>query len=160
MKKPAVPQVPPQSVNPAQLAEYVNKELLPVVSQLREVANHSSSFRGSVVTSLGAGAYITLWTSEALPTDGVWAVEATVVGVSTSGSPQRGVYSIHGAIQSTAGAVALLSTPITDAMESSAGIDARLTADATNRTLVVEARDDATSPMRFQAVVKITEVLL
>lgn len=139
---------------------WVNREAIPVLRQLRQAANYASCERQEA-DSAGDGNYVTVWTSPAMPTDATWQVTAHVVGVSISGAAQRASYMLVRAVESTAGTVAAIAATTTIASAESAGAcDARLQVDASGRTVYVDARDDATSPMRWVAVVHIHEVAL
>lgn len=96
-----------------------------------------------------------------MPTNGVWGVAASVVGVTTSGAAQGAFYEVKIGVQSTAGVVAAISVGsfLSLAIESAAAINARFTVDAAARTVSLEARDDAVSPMRWTAVVQLSEAL-
>lgn len=126
---------------------------------MRQFANYYSWER-QAATSDGAGTFTAIWTSPAMPTNAVWGVEATVVGVNTSGATQGCFHRLAAAAQSAAGVVAIIGASTAEVtIESAAAIDTRFTVDATARTISLEARDDAVSPMRFTAVVQLTEAL-
>jgi hypothetical protein len=131
------------------LLSWVNNEAQRLLRQLRSGANSVLTERTECAT-LGAGAFVRLWESAALPTAAAWGVRTTVTGVSTSGAAQRADYELAASFESTAGTVAQVGTTTTvHSAESTAAINARF--GATARTIYVEVRDDATSPMHWVA---------
>lgn len=138
---------------------FINREATVLLRQLRTFANALGTEVNSA-DSLGAGAYVRVWTSDALPTDAAWTITANVVGVSTSGAAQRASYGLAGLFESTAGTISQIgATTSLWTIESAAACNARFGVDATNRVIYVEARDDAVSPMRWTAVTAINEGL-
>jgi len=138
---------------------WINGETQKLLKQLRAALNYRGSERATAATA-GAGAYVTVWTSDALPTDACWSIVAHVVAVSVSGAAQRAGYVLSGTFESTAGVVAQVGTDtVISTHESAAAINARFGVDATARTIYVEARDDATSPMNVTVVVHVNEAL-
>lgn len=141
------------------ILRWINEEAQPLFRQIRAAINFFSSERHTA-NSLGAGAYVRVWTSDAMPTNGVWSVKAYVVGRSTSGAVQWAVYEKYIVAGSASGTVtSLVALTNIISQESAAAIDARLVIDTTNRLVYLEARDDATSPMKWTAVVQVHEGL-
>jgi len=139
------------------LLSWINDEAVRVLRQVRQLANYFFTERKQVNTA-GDGAYTRIWTSSALPTDACWVLTADVAAVSTSGAAQRAAYEIRATVESTSSAVAQVgSTTSVSAHESTASIDARFAVDGTLRVVYLEGRDDATSPMRFTAVIRVNE---
>jgi len=148
-----------QPVGEKSILSWINGEAQKVLRQLRTFANFLGWERKEAVTA-GAGAYVTVWTSTALPTNGTWNVSANVTGVTISGTAQRAGYVLHGTFEATAGVVAQVgSTTTAHSAESAANCNARFGVDTTNRTVYVEARDDGASPMRYVAVVAVNEAV-
>lgn len=140
-----------RAVEEKDLATAVNKEILPLLRQLRTGANAVGRERPTPVTSDGAGTYVVTWTSDVLPSEAVWEVEARVAGV---GGAQRATYRLIQTVTSIAGVVAALgATTTVHAQETAAACDARVTVDAVNRVVTVEARDDAATAMYWVTTV-------
>ena len=139
------------------LAAFVNVDGAKVWQQLRAAANMLSRSSGTADTA-GGGAYVTAWESDAMPTNATWRVTANVTGISISGTAQQASYLVTGTFISVAGAVSQLgATTSLSSHESAAACDARFAVDATARTVAVEVRDDAASPMRWTVVVETNE---
>jgi hypothetical protein len=145
-------------VDDKSVVDWANQEASVLLRQIRSALNARIQAAGSAATD-GAGTYAALWVSEAMPTDGTWLIEARAVGVTTSGTAQRAAYLLSAAFQSTAGVCAQVGATTTTGYESAAGCDARLTLDAAARTVTLEARDNATSPMNYTGVVWVQEAL-
>jgi len=136
--------------------DWANREVQPVLAQLRTVANAKGTERVTGST-LGAGAYVRIWESIELPTDAAWSLAATVAGMSsTAGGAERAAYLIGGLAASVAGAVTLTGSTVIHSQETAAGIDARFGIDG--RTVYLEVRDAAAGAMDFVAIVDTTEV--
>ncbi len=152
--------VSPVDVDEDNVVDWINDEGRTVLGQGRAALNYLGTERVTCVTA-GAGVFVRLWTSHALATNSAITVSVNVVGVSTSGAAQRAGYLLFGTFESTAAVVAQVSTTASLAShETNAGIDCRLVVDTTNRQVYLEARDNATSPMRFVGVVQVNEALL
>ena len=147
-----------QPVGEKNLVDWVNQEASVLLRQIRTALNARVQATGSAATD-GAGTYAKLWESEAMPTDGTWLLEARAVGVTTSGAAQRAAYLLSAAVESTAGTCAQIGATTSTAYESAAACDARFRVDATARTVIFEARDNATSPMTYTGVVWVFEAV-
>lgn len=137
-----------------QLERYANKETRPLLEQLRAGVNARGIERPAPVVSDGAGTFVTLWTSDVLPQECLWTVEAHVDG---SGATVRARYVLQQSAESVAGVVAAVGLQNYDDYESAAACDARISVDAVNRVVTVEARDAATEVMQWTAVVYVAE---
>lgn len=138
---------------------YVNEELHKVLPQLRRAANIQAR-ESDTATTDGAGTFATVWVSPAMPTDATWGIVVDLAGITTSGTAQQARYLFTGTFISVANAVSQLGATTTMATtESAAAIDFQFVVDAVGRTVAVQARDNAASPMKFTAVVQTTEGL-
>lgn len=138
---------------------WVNREAVPVLTAARDALNSLASVTRSVQTA-GGGVYVNLWVSEEFPTEGLWTVSAKAGGISTSGAAQSAAYHIQGCFRSAAGVLAQVgSTSTVSSFESAAAIDAKFVVDGTARTVSVQVRDNATSPMRFTGRIEVLEAL-
>lgn len=141
------------------LESWVNRELTPLLREIRSVLNMRGVSKGEADgTTLSA--YATVWTSAEMPTDATWNVEAFVVGCAqAAGGAQHASYVLTGTFQSVAGTVSQLgATTSVASAESNAAIDARF--GVADRTVYIEARDDGVGLMSWVAVVATTEVAL
>lgn len=151
--------VSPKPVEDGQQLPFINDELLKLLPQLRTFAN-MLSWEKKTASTAGAGAYVSLWTSEVMPSDAAWVITAWTDGISSSGAAQQAGYVFAGTFVSVAGAVSQLgATSSLLSNESAAAIDAKFTVDAVGRTIAVQVRDDAASPMRFTGVIATLEGL-
>lgn len=147
----------PVTEKPEGVGRALNREILPVVRALREVANFRSKEKRSATTA-GAGAFTRVWTSDVLPTDATWLVMAWVAGTSAvaGGTPFAG-YLLAASFSSQAGVVSQIgATAVLVSQETDAAVDCRFAVDAVNRQVAVEARDNAVTAMSFTAVVEVT----
>lgn len=136
---------------------FINNELIKLLRQVRAALNFTGSDRASA-GSAGAGAFVTVWTSVAMPNDAVWNVVANVTGISTGGIAQQAGYILAGTFASVAGVVSQIGTStVIHSAESAAAIDARF--GTGSRSVFVEARDNAVSPMRWIVVTEVLEAL-
>lgn len=151
----ALPQLP---VTKEQLEGEYNKGTKPLLEQLRTAANAVGRERATG-TSDGAGTWLVLWTSDTLPQDCIWDVEARVAGVATASS-KRATYRLIQSVISVAGTIAAFgATTVIHTNENAAACDARITVDVANRVVTVDARDDAVTAMYWTTVVETTEGL-
>lgn len=143
------------------LVRWVNEEVKPLVRQMREALNACAIERSSA-TSDGAGTYVRVWTSPAMPTDAAWHIEALVAGMdAVAGIGQRAGYALAGSFASVAGVVSQIgATTVLASHESAAGMDTRLGVDATERVVYLEACDNALGAMNWSAVTQTHEVRL
>lgn len=139
------------------LEPWANREVQPLLRQLRKGANAKSVERPDPVFSDGAGTYVTLWTSPELPQDGLWTLVAEVNGV---GGSARASYLMVTSIQSIAGVVTPLGlTTVVHQNETHTACDARFAYDATLRTVKVEACDEAATEMLWSLVIQTSQGL-
>ena len=153
----AIAERPVSPTEAATIGLWVNRQLIPLIKEIRAVLNMRGVEKASVTTT-ALGAYARLWTSVALPTDCTWSVEAYVVGTGPASGSQHASYVLTAGFSSTAGTVAQIGATTTTATESDAAIDARFAVDAPNRQIYLEARDDGVALMSFAAVLATTEV--
>jgi hypothetical protein len=140
-----------RAVSKDQMETWLNLEARPLLDQLRTGANAVGIERPVPVVSDGAGTYVVIWTSDVLPAECAWEVEARVAGV---GGAQRATYRLVQTVTSIASVVAALgATTTVHAQETAAACDARIVVDAANRVVTVEARDDAATAMAWTVVV-------
>lgn len=139
------------------LLDFVNRELLKLLRQVRSFANYTLRERVTVDTA-GAGAWHTIWASDEMPTNAVWFVHAHVAGITTSGVNQGAGYELAACYRSFSSTVAAVGSPtIGYSFESSAAINVQFAVDG--RTITIQVRDNAVSPMRFVGVVNVVEAL-
>ncbi len=139
------------------IPRWANEELLPLLRQLRQAVN-ACAIERTTATSDGAGTYVRLWTSPALPTDACWHCEVLIAGVSAVASAG---YALAASFASQASVVAQVgATTVIASHESAAAIDARFGVDAVTRVVYVEVRDDAVVPMLWTAVTQTHEARL
>lgn len=137
------------------LVEWANREIQPVLNQLRTGANARGIERVSGTTD-GAGTYLRVWASVEPPTDAAWHVTATVAAMSSAaGGTERAAYLLGGLVSSIAGAVTLTGSTAVYSFETTGTIDARL--GVTGRTAYIEVRDTGGGAMDFVVVVDVTE---
>jgi hypothetical protein len=138
------------------VVDWANREVVPVLSQVRDAVNVVGTQRVTGRTA-GAGAYLKIWQSSDLPTDAAWNVSAYVTAMAAApGGPERAAYFLGGLVSSVAGAVALVGTTTVYAQETTAAIDARFGVLA--RGAYLEVRDAGAGMMDFVAVVDVAEV--
>lgn len=138
-----------------QLEYFVNRELRPALKEVRIGLNAIGTERPPVVASDGAGTYVTIWTSAALPNDGAWLVQAYVAGV---GLTQRAAYWTAQAFVSVGGTCSMPGTQaFSFTYESNAACDALFSVDAPNRVAILKVRDAGTEAMTWTAVVRTHE---
>jgi hypothetical protein len=130
---------------------WANKEVMPVLRQLRDAANLEGAL-GSEVTTGGAGTFGQLWQSDPMPTNSSWMIEARVIGRSTTGPVQTVGYVMRGLFQNDSGAVTQIGVSSTPFIaESDAGYEIRFVISA--QRIVLEVQDDGVSATRFTAKV-------
>lgn len=130
---------------------WANKEVMPVLRQLRDAANLEAAL-GAEVTTGGGGAFAQLWVSDPMPTNRSWLVEVRVIGRSSSGPAQTVGYIVRGLFQNLDGVVTQIGATSTSFTgESDAGFDIRL--QVSGQAVAVEVQDDGVSPTRFNAKV-------
>jgi hypothetical protein len=144
--------LPPETEKPESLRHWVVKEARELLSQLRRSVNglNAEPINPPVVSD-GAGTYSVLWTSGEMPQEAVWEIRAHIVGASTT---IQASYSLVCVVQSAAGVCSKVMPEAFDhAHESAVACDARVTVDATNRVVTIEARDDAAVAMTWTGTV-------
>lgn len=154
----AISQQDVQTDQPEKLRHCVNKELRASMREVRKSVNalNAEPIYPAVVSD-GAGTFAVLWTSAEMPQDGVWIVQATVVGI---GATQRAAYQLTRGFYSTAGTCAsLTAAAILLQGETAVGCDARFVLDTVNRVVTVEARDDAAEAMNWTGTVQTFEAV-
>lgn len=159
MKSAAPYPLTPNPIAPDDIPRWVNAELLKLLLQLRNVVNYRGAERLDVTTG-GAGAYVTVWTSPVMPTDACWHLDAELAGISIAGAAaQQAAFRLAGTFVSVAGAVSQLGTTDTLSLQRSAGTIAAQFVVNAGRTVSVQVRDDGASKMRFTAIVQTHEGL-
>ena len=155
MKTTTVPRgVSPRYVKPKELEVWANREVIPLLGQLRGVANYRTTQK-FYTTTAGDGAWTTVWQSEQMGRNQVWALEASLVG--TGGTQRWGANVTGGAEASSAGVVTILGSNVTPAFETASTISAQVIVDAINRAVLLQVRDNGAEAMTFTAVVSILE---
>lgn len=130
--------------------DFLNKELVPVVKEMRDVLNVRSSTDVDMVTN-GTGAYTTIWTSDVMPSGAAWHIHATALG---RGSTDSAVYAReaffvnNGSGPSQVGATLAVST-----FETAAGADIRFV--ISSNQVQLQVQDDGTQPYLWIASVSI-----
>lgn len=138
----------------AQELEALNNEVRPVLSAVRDVANHESRFKATTTTD-SPGVYKRIWETDEVPTLGAWMIEARVVGVDDSGDCIG--YVLRGLFQMTPTLVQQIgATGLAFNVRTVPAINVRF--GFVDRTIYIEVVDDGTQLMRFSAVVIVSEV--
>lgn len=139
------------------LETVVNKELLPFARKGRRGLNARSIDRSEPITSDAAGTYAVAWTSDTLPQDCHWGLEAHIEGYSATVWAR---YVLVAGFKSTSGTIAAtFPQAFAQTYESAAACDARFSIDATNRVITLDVRDDAVVAMQWSVVVYTDEGL-
>lgn len=144
-----------RSVDQDMLEIWANRELVPLLSQIRGALNYKSTQK-VIATTDGAGTWKTLWLSEAMPYDGVWVMEAMAIGI---GATERAAYSLNAVCESTAGTVSDLGYTVVSRNETDELCSVRSYVDTSGRTIALQVKDNASEAMRFVAVVSLVEAL-
>ena len=143
--------------DPKTLERVVNREVMPFLSRARKGLNARSIDRPDPVTSDGAGTYAVAWTSDTLPQDAHWGLEAHIEGYSATVWAR---YVLVAGYKSTAGTIAAtFPQAFAQTYESAAACDARFSIDATNRVITLDVRDDAVAAVQWTVVVHTSEGL-
>lgn len=131
---------------------WANKEVMPVLRQLRDAANLEGAL-GTEVTTAGTGVFTQLWQSDPMPTSASWLIEARVLGRTTTAAPvQTAGYVVRGLFQNDAGVVTQIGVTAADfTAESDPGYDIRM--QVSGQTVVLEVQDDGAAATRFTAKV-------
>jgi hypothetical protein len=137
------------------LVDWANRELIPMLAQMRTGINASITERQEGMTD-GVGTFLQVWVSEEMPTDAAWAISASVAAVSADGGGKRAGYLLKALGSSVGGTVALDGLTVLWDFETDAACDATLVVDG--RRIVLQVRDDGVSAMRFASRVDITEI--
>lgn len=154
MKPTVTKAVSGRPVKAESLEDWANKEVVPVLQQLRAASNFSGVERAEVTTA-GAGVATVIWTSPEMPTDASWLVTATVTGLSVSGVERAGIV-VNVTTQSTAGgAVTQVGTTNVSTHVTTVGIAASFA--VVGRTVTLSVNDGGTGAMTFVALVDTTE---
>jgi hypothetical protein len=133
---------------------WINKEALPVMSQMRTALNYRTTQKFYIDT-LGDNTWTPVWESGCqLPYDGIWLAEAYVVG---QGVTQRCSFVVHGTASSTTGVATLAGYTIVSNYELDSACDVRFSVDASARTMLLEVLDNGVEEMRFTAVISVLE---
>lgn len=155
MPKTTVP-VPASSLelkSEKELLDWANREAIPLLRQLRARANdvYHAVFELSTAAS---GAFATIWTSDAMPTDSAWFVEVRVIGRASAGTDQRTAYVARGTFYNDSGTVAQQGSTSSDyAEESAAGCDLRFA--VSGQTVTFDVKDDGVSTYSWLAFVSV-----
>lgn len=136
-----------------ELLFWANREVIPVLREMRDALNLETVQRFRVNT-LATGLFANIWTSDAMPTDSAWLVEAKVIARAISGTAQRCTYIRRGLFYNESGTVTQQgATDATYTNESAAGCDVRL--QVSGQTIVLDVQDDGASQFQWVALVRV-----
>lgn len=128
------------------LLPWANKELRPLVKQIRAALNseYTATFK---VTTPGDGAFTNVWTSDALPTNSAWLIEVRAIGF-VAGSTDACGYIRRGIFYNDDGTVAQVDTTTDEyTEEANAACDVRL--QVSGQTIQFDVKDDGVDPYLF-----------
>ena len=136
------------------LDRWINQEAIPLLAQLRDVANYRTTQKVSRVSTAGTGTLTTVWTSPVMPRTGVWLVDAQVLGV---GATQRVAYHVQALAESTSSTLTMRDQFLTSIYETTTSCDVEIDVDATARTVLIKAQDDGAETMYWTVLVSVLE---
>jgi hypothetical protein len=122
--------------------EVLNEEALPTLRELRDKANAQLREAHTLSTS-GDGAWTEVWRSPVLETNGLYGVVADVVGANSDYSHWCRYNRIANTAVSAALSVSISGIDAGDVWDTGSAAAVRWAADATNRQVYLEVRDDA-----------------
>lgn len=135
---------------PEDLSAWANKEVMPVLRDLRAASNYEAVIKKELDTA-GTAVFTNIWTSESMPTDSTWLTEVRITGTSAT---QHCAYVLRGVFGNTAGAVAQVgTTSIEYAEESAAGLDVQLV--VSGQTVTLDVKDDGAGTFVWVAVIRV-----
>jgi hypothetical protein len=135
------------------LLRWANKEAIPLLRQLRARLNDTYNAVFELSTA-ATGAFTSVWTSDAMPTDSAWMVEIRVIGRATAGTDQRTSYVARGTFYNDSGVVAQQGSTSSDYVEeSAAGCDFRFA--VVGQTVTFDVKDDGASTFGWLAFVSV-----
>ncbi len=137
-----------------QVRDWVNEEALPVLRQARAALNAESVVATAISTG-GTGVYTAVVTSDAMPADSAWLVEARVLGRSAT---TRAAYVLRALVYNTGVAAQQGATQVDYSEESAAAMDARIV--VSGQTVVVEVRDAGVDTTDWSAVARVLQETL
>lgn len=142
-----------QLAKPEELVPWANKEILPLLRESRGALNQVSAGAFTLSTA-GTGAFTTVWTSDAMPTNSTWHVRATVNGMSTAGAPQQAAYVREAYFANVAGVVAQVgATASISTFETAAACDVQFV--VSGQTALLQVRDDGVSTFAWKTRVEL-----
>lgn len=133
-----------------------NKEVIPLLRELRAVANYQETYKIDVVTS-GDGSNVIAWESEVVPTNGDWLMEMRHFGVSANGNHQAAVRTHHWKFVAGAGTIVSSANTLTS-LGGFPGLPT-FSFDSTKGVMHYFVRDDG-SVSHFSGIVRIQEIRL
>lgn len=140
MKPTVVQGVSPRAVPADGVVEWANREALPILRELRAAANFEAIVEFSNVETSGAPGVI--WTSEEMPTTGIWLVEVRVVASTQAISTVCAGLVARRAFVSVAGALTALGSTDITRWRNPATWDLALDVNAAARTVTATGTDD------------------
>ncbi len=153
MKTTIADPVSPRDVNEKGVLDYLNVELRPFLSAVRASLN-IETVQAFTLSTAATATFTNIWTSDPMPTNSAWFVEARVLTFASAGAAQRCAYIRHGLFYNDAGTVAQQgTTTATYSEESAAGADVQLVVDG--QTVTLDVKDDGTSTFWWVAVVRL-----
>lgn len=133
---------------------WINNEMLPLLSQMRDALNYRTTQKRERVVTAGDGALTAVWTSPVMPRTALWVVDAQIIGV---GATQRVAYHLLAVAESSDATLTMRDQFLTTLYESATDCDVEADIDASARTVVVKARDDGAEAMYWTTWVSVLE---
>lgn len=134
------------------LLPWANKEAIPVFRQMRTALNAQYVGEATAATA-GDAAWTTVWTSDPIPTNSVWLIEARGAGF---GVGVYGAFIVHATYYNNAGTVGYVSIDAPFISESDASLDFRMT--DSGGAILVQVKDNGSVAMNYSITVLITRV--
>lgn len=151
MKTPTIPNgISSRPLNKEGVMFWANKEVAPMLTSLRSVANYETRQLRRITTAQASTAQW-IWKSDPMPFNGTWLVKADVVG---TGATSRAVFQLTSAFESTGGTASFLGQTTYVRHASSTNSLASFT--VSGDTVSLEVTDDGQA-MDYVAVVDVLE---
>lgn len=130
------------------LIPWANREMIPLVKDIREFANQDGS-QVFTLSTAGTGAFATIWTSDAMPTNSTWHVYVKVQARTTAGAAQACSYTREAYFTSVAGVASQVGATASIAtFESAAAADVQFA--LSGQTVLFQVKDDGVSTFAWK----------
>jgi len=139
-----------RGVKDSEVTEYINRELIPLLLQMREATNTRYTAPWTITTA-GTGAWTTIYTSDDIPVGQDWLVEAEIRAKASSA---RSAWIIRGLFYNN-GTTAQEGSTVVEYMQTSASFDVRFS--VTDNHFTVDVQDDGALDVDWLCIVTLRE---